>query len=67
MQDLDFVTVEQKVVVNHKLKQGYELFGTTNAMLNGMTAFVLNKGRHLIVVNSLGYDEHFAGKTWNIK
>lgn len=62
----NFITLEQQVVVESKMKNGYELFGTTKSLLNGMPAFVLNKGKHLVVINSLGYDEHFLGKTWKL-
>jgi len=63
---MQYVTHEQKAVVEYRLSQGYELFGKTKSLLNGLDAYVVNKGKHLMVINSLGYDEHFQGKTWRI-
>ena len=63
---MNCVTYEQKVVVEYRISQGYELFGKTVSMLNGLDAYVVNKGKHLMVINSLGYDEHYKGKTWRI-
>lgn len=62
-----YLTNEQKAVVEYRVKQGYELFGKTTSMVNGLDAFVVNKGKHLMAINSLGYDEHYQGKTWRIK
>ena len=61
-----YITNEQKSVVEYRISQGYELFGKTVSMLNGLDAYVVNKGKHLMVINSLGYDEHYQGKTWRI-
>ena len=61
-----YITNEQKAVVEYRLNNGYELFGKTTSMLNGLDAYVVNKGKHLMVINSLGYDEHYQGKTWRI-
>ena len=61
-----YITEVQKVVVEKRIKDGYELLGKTVSTTNGLASFVLNKGRHLVVINSLGYDEHFHGKTWNV-
>jgi hypothetical protein len=63
---MQYITDEQKSVVEYRLSQGYELFGKTKSLLNGLDAYVVNKGRHLMVINSLGYDEHTQGKTWRI-
>ena len=60
------LTTEQQVVVDTKIKSGYDFLGVTQSMLNGLPAFVLSKGRSLFVVNTLGYDEHYIGKTWKI-
>lgn len=63
---MNYITEAQKVVVEQRISNGYELFGTTTSLTNGLASFVLNKGKHLIVINSLGYDEHIQGKTWKI-
>lgn len=63
---MQYLTNEQKLVVEHRLSKGYKLFGKTKSLLNGLDAFIVNKGNHLMVINSLGYDEHFQGKTWRI-
>lgn len=63
---MDYETKEQSCVVEARVKQGYEFFGKTKSTLNGLDAYILKKGKHLIVINSLGYDEHYQGKTWRI-
>lgn len=63
----NFLTKEQEVVVNARMEQGYELFGITVSNTNGLDSFVISKGKHLMVINSLGYDEHCQGKTWKLK
>ena len=57
---------EQQVVVDRKIKDGYDYLGVTQSTLNGLSAFVLSKGKSLLVINTLGYNEHYIGKTWNI-
>ena len=61
-----YLTNEQKAVVEYRIKQGYVLFGKTVSIVNGLDAFIVSKGKHLMVVNSLGYDENYQGKTWRI-
>ena len=56
----------QSVVTQAKIKDGYELLGYTESILNGLVAAVLVKGRSTLVINTLGYDEHTKGKTWNL-
>ena len=63
---MHFQSVEQSCVVKSKINSGYEVFGFTKSTLNGLDCVVLNKGNHLVVINSLGYDEHYKGKTWRI-
>lgn len=63
---MTYLTEEQKAVVENRLSQGYELFGKTKSITNGLDSYVVNKGKHLMVINSLGYDEHYQGKTWRI-
>lgn len=63
---MTYLTEEQKAVVENRLSQGYDLFGKTKSLLNSLDAYVVNKGKHLMVINSLGYDEHTQGKTWRI-
>jgi len=56
----------QSVVTQAKIKDGYELLGYTESILNGLVAAVLVKGRSTLVINTLGYDEHTKGKTWKL-
>lgn len=60
-----FITDIQKVVVERRLTMGYELLGITTAQLNGLSAFVMQKGRHMMCINSLGYCEHYNGRTYS--
>ncbi len=64
--DCKFMTKEQKSVIWYRIRSGYELLGKTVSLTNGLDAFVVVKGKHLMVINSLGYDEHYLGKTWRI-
>ena len=52
------MTKEQRVVVKHRIKDGYELLGTKPSLLNGLDSYCLVKGRHTMLVNTLGYDEY---------
>lgn len=63
---MQYQSVEQQIVVDCKVKHGYTILGATKSSFNGLLAFVLTKGIHTIVINSLGYDEHYKGKTWRI-
>jgi hypothetical protein len=56
----------QSVVTQTKIKDGYELMGYTTSLLNGLVSPVLVKGRSTLVINTLGYDEHTKGKTWQL-
>ena len=51
----------QSVVTQARIKDGYELLGYTESILNGLVAAVLVKGRSTLVINTLGYDEHTNG------
>lgn len=57
------MTEEQEVVVRSRIKDWYELLGTVPSSLNGFDAYCLVKGRHTILVNSLGYDEYVPHHT----
>lgn len=59
-------THEQAVVVDSRLKSGYQLDGTSKSLVNGLPVFVMSKGKHTVAINSLGYDEHTNGKTWRL-
>lgn len=61
------MTNEQKQVVQSKLNDNYVILGFTKSLLNGLSSVCLTKGRHTVVINSLGYDEHFKGKTWKLE
>ena len=60
------MTNEQKAVVDSKLKLGYTKLGVVASILNGLPAYLLTKGRLTVVINSLGFDEHYIGKTWRL-
>ena len=62
-----FCTKEQQVVVNCRLSDGYTLVGKSKSNLNGLDVFVIAKVRHTMAINSLGYDEHTAGKIWKLE
>lgn len=55
------MTVEQLCVVQARIKSGYENVGLTKSTLNGLLATVVCKGKHVMVINSLGYDEYSGG------
>lgn len=55
------LTVAQKCVVDYRTKNGYECHGMARSRLNDLMAVVLVKGKHVMVVNSLGYDEYTGG------
>lgn len=55
------LTVTQKCVVDYRVKNGYECLGMARSRLNDLMAVVLVKGKHVMVVNSLGYDEYTGG------
>ena len=57
------MTKEQMVVVEHRIKDRYELLGTKPSLLNGLDSYCLVKGKHVILVNSLGYDEYVPHHT----
>lgn len=57
---------EQEVVIQSRIKRGYEVLGTTRSLLNGLPATVLTKKSHIMVINSLGYDEHVKGMSWEL-
>lgn len=62
----EYVTNEQKVVVESRLNDGYKLLGITRSMINGLDAYLICKGKHTMCINSLGYCEHYTGATWVI-
>lgn len=66
MQDNQYFQ-DQEIVIQSRIKQGYNLLGTTRSLLNGLRAYVLVKNTHTLVINSLGYDEHYKGKTWALE
>ncbi len=53
-----FATKTQEVVINARMGDGYKCLGVVSSLVNGLDAFVLVKGKHTLVINSLGYDEH---------
>lgn len=55
------MTVEQLCVVQARIKSGYEKVGLIKSTLNGLFATVVCKGKHVMVINSLGYDEYSGG------
>lgn len=63
---MDYETKEQKVVVEARLKDGYELLGVAKSHVNGLRIFAVSKGRHTMAINSLGYDEHVPGRSYKL-
>ena len=61
------MTHEQQIVVNARLAYGYELLGYSNAISTTGIVVVLEKGRHTLAINCLGYDEHYQGKTYKLE
>ena len=61
------MTHEQQIVVNARLAHGYELLGYSNAISTTGIVAVLRKGSHTLAINSLGYDEHYQGKTYKLE
>ena len=57
------MTKEQRVVVEHRIKEGYELIGAKPSLLNGLDSYCLIKGHHTMLVNTLGYDEYVTHHT----
>ena len=55
------MTVEQLCVVQARIKSGYEKVGLTKSTLNGLLATIVCKGKHVMVINSLGYGEYSGG------
>ena len=55
------MTVEQLCVVQARIKYGYEKVGLTKSTLNGLFATAVCKGKHVMVINSPGYDEYSGG------
>lgn len=62
----EYITKEQKVVVEQRILDGWEIAGFTKSMFNGLMAVFLIKGRNCKVINSLGYDEFLREITWRI-
>lgn len=56
----------QKIVVESRIRGGYSLVGNTRSIVNGLQAFMVVKGKHTMVINSLGHDEHVNGMTWRL-
>lgn len=57
---------EQEAVINYRLGCGYKVLGevsSSNPNIKGVCV-VIQKGRHIMSINCLGYDEHYNGKTY---
>lgn len=61
------MTTEQDCVVKARLKDGYEIVGKSTSETVTSDVILLQKGKHTLAINTLGYDEHYFGKTWNLK
>ena len=57
------MTKEQEVVVQSRVQDGYKLIGVVRSSLNGLNSYCLTKGRHTMLVNTLGYDEYVPHTT----
>lgn len=62
----EYITKEQKVVVEQRILDGWEIAGFTKSLLNGLPAIFLIKRGNCKVINSLGYDEFLRGIIWRI-
>jgi len=60
------MTKEQECVVKARTKDGYEILGKAVSTCVSSSVIILQKGKHTLAVNALGYDEHYFGKTWRI-
>lgn len=60
------MTTEQQAVLERKQKDGYILIGESTSMINGLVVYVLIKNKHTLAINTMGYDEHYAGKSWKL-
>jgi hypothetical protein len=60
------MTNEQTVVVESRIARGYQNVGKSNSLLNGLPVYLLQKGKHFMAINTLGYDEHLVGLTWKV-
>lgn len=56
----------QKVVVDVRTKEGYEQLGFVQSTTCGGKSVLLVKGKHILVINALGFDEHTFGRTYKI-
>ncbi len=62
------LTKEQWCVIETKVnKYGYEFWGKTKSLLNGLDCYIVSKGRDTLVVNTLGYNEKREGVTFFCK
>jgi len=55
----------QRIVVQARKSQGYEILGRVQCSCG--EGILLTKGRHTMVVNVLGYDEHVSGRTYKVE
>ena len=60
------MTEIQQIVVNARIGMGYKVLGYTQSHSTASRCAVLQKGRHLMSINCLGYDEHIPGVTYNL-
>ena len=56
----------QKIVVDRKIKDGYQKIGVAKSISVSGDVVLLLKGKHTIAINCLGYDEHTGNNTWGV-
>ena len=61
------MTNVQKTVVENRLSNGYTILGESNSLSTQGRVVIINKGKHTMAINCLGYDEHTTGRTWSLK
>lgn len=61
---MNFVSKTQEIVVTSRLNSGYNYIFGVHSKLNDLGCILLQKGRHIMSINSLGYDEHIVGATY---
>lgn len=64
---MKFASSIQETVVRSRLNSGYQYIFGVYSKLNDLGCILLQKGRHTMSINSLGYDEHVIGTTYTEK
>ena len=60
-------TKEQESVIKARIRNKYIILGQVKSKINGLPSVILAKGKHTVVINSLGYDEYVSGPIYNLE